>query len=79
MERLAKLQRWLSSDRDDSDLPRWSDLPFAPKTQLRCAWGLFDGSDGSKDELGTLNLLTPSRALKTVREEVKTGESVSLK
>lgn len=41
-----------------------------------CAWGLFD-KDGVKDELGTLNLLTPEVVLKA-REEIQTGRSVAL-
>lgn len=41
-----------------------------------CAWGLFD-KDGKKDELGTLNLLTPEVVMRA-REEIKTGKSVAL-
>jgi hypothetical protein len=40
------------------------------------AWGLFD-KDGVKDEIGTINLLTPETVLKA-REEIQTGKSVSL-
>lgn len=41
-----------------------------------CAWGLFD-KDGVKDELGTLNLLTPEVVLRA-KEEIKIGRSVAL-
>lgn len=41
------------------------------------AWGLFD-KDGVKDEVRTLNLLTPKVVL-NANEEVKTGRSISLK
>ncbi len=41
-----------------------------------CAWGLFD-KDGVKDELGTLNLLTPAVVMRA-REEIQTGRSVAL-
>lgn len=40
------------------------------------AWGLFD-KNGVKDEVGTLNLLTPEVVVKA-REEIQTGKSVSL-
>lgn len=40
------------------------------------AWGLFD-KDDVKDELGTLNLLTPEVVLKA-KEEITTGKSVAL-
>ncbi|KAF2401038.1 DUF1446-domain-containing protein [Trichodelitschia bisporula] len=41
------------------------------------AWGLFDSPDGTKDELGTLNLLTPPIVAQAGRE-IQTGRSVSL-
>lgn len=41
------------------------------------AWGLFD-RDGVKDELGTLNLLTPETTLAAARDEIRTGVSVAL-
>jgi hypothetical protein len=40
------------------------------------AWGLFD-ENGVKDEIGTINLLTPEVVTKA-GEEIKTGKSVSL-
>jgi hypothetical protein len=40
------------------------------------AWGLFD-HDGVKDEIGTINLLTPSAVVRA-REEIQTGQSVAL-
>jgi hypothetical protein len=42
----------------------------------KTSWGLFD-KDGVKDEIGTINLLTPDVVQNAVKE-VKTGESVSL-
>lgn len=41
------------------------------------AWGLFD-KDGVKDEVGTLNLLTPEVVLEA-KKEIKIGKSVVLK
>lgn len=40
------------------------------------SWGLFD-KDGVKDEIGTLNLLSPSTVAKA-GQEIRTGVSVSL-
>jgi hypothetical protein len=40
------------------------------------AWGLFD-KDGVRDEIGTINLLTPEVVVKA-REEIQTGKSISL-
>lgn len=40
------------------------------------SWGLFD-KDGQKDEVGTINLLTPEVVLKA-SSEIKTGKSVVL-
>lgn len=41
-----------------------------------CAWGLFD-KNGQKDDLGTLNLLTPE-VVANAGSEIKTGQSVAL-
>ena len=40
------------------------------------AWGLFD-RNGERDEIGTLNLLTPGVVVRA-REEIRTGKSVAL-
>ena len=59
------------------DLPNWKDIPAVPGMPHGCAWGLFD-IDGVKDQLGTLNLLTPKKVLRA-KEEILAGVSVSLK
>ncbi|CAK7235151.1 hypothetical protein SCUCBS95973_009172 [Sporothrix curviconia] len=61
---------------DASKLPAWKDMPKVDGKPHGCAWGLFD-KDGVKDELGTLNLLTPEVVVKA-REEIQTGRSVAL-
>lgn len=59
-------------------LPDYDQMPNAPGTEFGgCAWGIFD-QNGVRDQLGTLNLLTPSRVLKAAKEEIQCGESVSL-
>ncbi|KAH0836939.1 hypothetical protein FOPE_04729 [Fonsecaea pedrosoi] len=58
------------------DLPSYKDIPPVPGMPHGCAWGLFD-KDGVKDELGTLNLLTPKKVLRA-KEEIQAGVSVSL-
>ena len=60
-----------------SDLPDWKDMPPVEGMPHGCAWGLFDKEDGTKDELGTLNLLTPEVILRA-KEEIQTGRSVAL-
>ena len=45
-------------------------------TVLGCAWGLFD-KEGKRDQLGTLNLLTPEVVLEA-KKEIQTGVSVAL-
>ncbi|KAK7214744.1 hypothetical protein V2G26_002747 [Clonostachys chloroleuca] len=57
-------------------LPKWKDLPPIEGQPQGFAWGLF-GQDGVKDQLGTLNFLTPEVVLRA-RDEIKIGMSVSL-
>ncbi|KAH0836931.1 hypothetical protein FOPE_04725 [Fonsecaea pedrosoi] len=58
-------------------LPSFDQLPPVPGTPKGCAWGIFD-KDGVKDQVGTLNILTPSVVLEASKE-IRTGESVALK
>ncbi|OAP58543.1 hypothetical protein AYL99_07633 [Fonsecaea erecta] len=60
----------------DLKLPSWKDLPPVEGMPHGCAWGLFD-KDGVRDEIGTLNLLTPETVVKA-REEIQSGKSVVL-
>lgn len=60
-----------------SDLPAWKDIPEVPGMPKGCAWGLFD-KDGQRDQVGTLNLLTPETVLRA-KEEIVHGETVCLK
>ena len=53
--------------------PRWRDLPEVAGTLARSAWGVF----GSDDELGTVNLLTPERAVDAAAL-VRTGATYRL-
>lgn len=59
------------------DLPKYANLPPVPGMPPGCAWGIWD-ADGVKDQIGSLNLLTPENILKA-KEEIQTGVSVSLK
>ena len=59
-----------------SRLPPYKDLPLEPESGCKCTWGLFD-KDGIKDELGTINLLTPETVAEAAKE-IKTGRSISL-
>lgn len=70
--------RWLPLlAMSDFNLPSWKDLPGVEGMPHGCAWGLFD-KDGVRDEIGTLNLLTPETVLQA-RDEIQTGKSVVLK
>ena len=62
---------------DYSDIPDYDDLPAVKGMPQGCAWGIFD-KDGKKDNLGTINLITPE-VVKAAVSEVKEGVSVSLK
>ncbi|CAH0019905.1 unnamed protein product [Clonostachys rhizophaga] len=57
-------------------LPKWKDLPPIEGQPQGFGWGLFD-QDGVKDQLGTLNFLTPEVVLRA-EDEIKIGISVSL-
>lgn len=54
--------------------PGFDDLPLRRGDPKASAWGLW----GDDDELGTLNLLTPS-IVKAAAAEIVTGETVALK
>jgi hypothetical protein len=58
-------------------LPKYSDLLPVPGMPKGCAWGVWD-TDGEKDQIGSLNLLTPENLLEA-KKEIQTGVSVSLK
>ena len=49
-------------------------LPLDPDGPPYNAWGRF----GSKDQIGTLNLLSPSTVASAARTEIRTGVRVSL-
>jgi hypothetical protein len=56
--------------------PAFDDLPKVEGEPQGCAWGFFD-EDGKKDEVGTLNLLTPS-VVQAASKEIVTGEHIQL-
>lgn len=60
-----------------SGLPNYEDIPAVEGMPYGCIWGLFD-KNGEKDQLGTLNLLTPE-VVTAAKQEIQTGVSVSLK
>lgn len=61
-------------EREGERRPAFETLPLHCDHPPCSAWGLY----GAKDELGTLNLLTPSRVL-SAKSEITEGFSVSLK
>lgn len=58
------------------NLPNFEELPKLPNLPKGCTWGLWDKE--SRDELGTLNILTPE-TVKWAGTEIRAGLSVSLK
>lgn len=59
------------------DLPSFKDLPEVPGMPHGCAWGIWD-KDGEKDELGSLNLLTPE-VVREAGKEIQAGDRCTLK
>jgi hypothetical protein len=59
-------------------LPTFKDLPPVKDMPHGCTWGLWDKPGQPKDQLGTLNLLTPEVVQDAIKE-VKTGERCALK
>jgi kynurenine formamidase len=57
----------------DAALPRYDDLPHNQTLNMHNSWGVF----GQQDQLGTLNLLTPERVVRTLHE-VRRGERFNL-
>lgn len=66
---------------DLPNIPAYDELPPVPGLPHGCTWGLWDKLLGltasSPDQLGTLNLLTPTTVL-AARDEVQAGISVAL-
>lgn len=56
--------------------PAFDDLPKIPNQPQGCMWGYWD-HNGIKDEIGSLNMLTPM-VVKQAASEVKLGEHVQL-
>ena len=57
--------------------PSFDQLPMREGDPPNSAWGLW--GDGPDSALGSLNHLTDDRVLRTIQDEVKTGERVGLK
>jgi len=60
-----------------SHLPSFKSLPAVEGMPHGCAWGQFDQPGQGRDQLGTLNLLTPQVVLEA-KNEIKDGDSVAL-
>ncbi|KAJ9640577.1 hypothetical protein H2204_003205 [Knufia peltigerae] len=56
--------------------PRFDDLPTVLDTPQGCLWGFYDRNN-EKDQVGAINLLTPS-VVKESSKEIRTGRHVQL-
>ncbi|KAK8015625.1 hypothetical protein PG991_008513 [Apiospora marii] len=56
--------------------PKFEDLPPVPGAPQGCLWGFYD-KDDQKDEIGSINLLTP-QVVKEASSEIQTGRHVQL-
>ncbi|KAK8057632.1 hypothetical protein PG996_011569 [Apiospora saccharicola] len=56
--------------------PKFEDLPPVTDAPPGCLWGFYD-RDGQKDEIGSINLLTP-QVVKEASGEIQTGRHVQL-
>ncbi|KAF2851469.1 hypothetical protein T440DRAFT_394807 [Plenodomus tracheiphilus IPT5] len=57
--------------------PAFDELPKVEGMPQGNLWGFFDDKNGVKDEVGTINLLTPS-VVQAASREISTGESIQL-
>jgi hypothetical protein len=55
-----------------SSIPKFADLPMLGDTGQRSAWGVF----GDRDELGTVNFLTPDR-VRRASALIRTGKVIN--
>lgn len=61
-----------------AELPAFDDLPKVAGQPQGCCWGIFDSIESNtKDELGTLNFLTPE-IIKEASKEIQAGKHVQL-
>lgn len=72
----SKLPTSIPFDPDSTKFPKRKDVPQAPYSPhgVQTAWVW-----GEHDNLGRLNLLTPTRVKAAATSEIQTGEMVSLK
>lgn len=58
--------------------PAFDNLPKVEGQPQGCCWGLFDDrSTGKKDQVGTVNLLTPA-IVQAAAKEIRTGQHIQL-
>ncbi|RDA88724.1 hypothetical protein CP532_4055 [Ophiocordyceps camponoti-leonardi (nom. inval.)] len=62
---------------EPQSVPDFDHLPPVDGMPKGCVWGIFDGKDGTKDVVGTLNFLTPT-VVREAAKEVRDGVSISL-
>ncbi|KAK6383965.1 hypothetical protein LTS17_003257 [Exophiala oligosperma] len=72
----APVKVTLRGPQNDLIVPSYDELPPVEGMPHGCTWGLWD-REGQKDELGTLNLLTPATIL-AARNEIQHGISLAI-
>ncbi|TFK44199.1 putative cyclase-domain-containing protein [Crucibulum laeve] len=67
---------------DEVQFPEFSTLPFRDGDPEGAIWGFYEyishAPPSFRDELGSLNLLTPARILKASQHEIQLGKVISL-
>ena len=66
----------LIKEKEGLVVPSYAELPAVPDMPHGCTWGLWD-KDGHQDEIGTLNLLTPS-VVRAAKDEIQHGRSFAI-
>ncbi|EED17135.1 conserved hypothetical protein [Talaromyces stipitatus ATCC 10500] len=59
------------------EFPAFDDLPSIDGAPKGCLWGFYD-RDGVKDEVGSINLLTPTVVQAAASSEIRTGRHIQL-
>lgn len=75
-ERLAAIKDAIMNPTSTVKFPSFDELPKVDGQPQGCLWSFFD-KNGVKDQIGTLNILTPD-VVRQASSEIKTGKHIQL-